>query len=217
MAGVKQFDIERAVDCAMRVFWQCGYEATSMDDLARATGVTRGSLYNAFGDKEQILLAALGHYGAVLSRPVFDALQLPDARAAIAGMLDAHIARMCNPANPPGCLMTAMCLECAGHSGPPAISAKIADQFRGAETAIYKVLLRGQAQGQIAPARDLRALARFFVATTRGMAAMHKALGDLSAVRDVARVALEILDVPIPPSDPGRIQPSSRAPLPPAS
>lgn len=202
MPGVRRFDDDAAIDAAMRVFWRQGYGATTMDDIARASAVLRGSLYHAFGGKEQILVRALERYGKVLSRPVFDALQIHDSRSAISGMLKAHIARMGDPQNPPGCLMTAMCLECGGAGGPPLVGAKIADQFRGAETAIYAVLLRGQAGGQIKPGRDLRALARFFVATTRGMAAMHKALGDLSAVRDVARVALGALDSPCGEGEP---------------
>ncbi|MCZ7153843.1 TetR/AcrR family transcriptional regulator, partial [Salmonella enterica] len=56
MAGVRQFDEGLALDKALALFWQKGYAATSMQELAAATGVQRGSLYNAYGDKETLFL-----------------------------------------------------------------------------------------------------------------------------------------------------------------
>jgi AcrR family transcriptional regulator len=62
MAGIKQFNEEEALERAMHVFWRRGYAATSMQDLAQATGVLRGSLYNAYGDKQSIFLLAFARY-----------------------------------------------------------------------------------------------------------------------------------------------------------
>ena len=59
MVGAKQFDPAAALDRALAVFWHKGYEATSIQDLELATGLGRGSLYNAFKDKESLFLEAL--------------------------------------------------------------------------------------------------------------------------------------------------------------
>ncbi len=62
MAGVRQFDEAAAMEAALSLFWRQGLAATSMPDLAGATGVQRGSLYNAYGDKEAIFLRAFDLY-----------------------------------------------------------------------------------------------------------------------------------------------------------
>src|ERR1700720_4979751 len=112
MAGVKQFDRIEALDRAMAVFWSRGYEATSIDDLVRATGIGRGSLYGTFGDKRQLFLAALDRYWNTVGMEMFAELSDPDARHAIERMFDALIRRASNPKFPRGCLFTNTSLEC---------------------------------------------------------------------------------------------------------
>ena len=74
MAGVRQFDPDEVVDRAMEVFWTRGYESTSIDDLVEATGINRGSLYNAFGDKQGLFLAAIDRYWTTFADDMVAAL-----------------------------------------------------------------------------------------------------------------------------------------------
>ena len=76
MARPKEFDVEQALEAAMRAFWERGYEATSLSDLTEAMGVPKASLYATYGDKHRLFLAALARY----SRHELDGL-----RAALAG------------------------------------------------------------------------------------------------------------------------------------
>lgn len=62
MPRSKQFKPEQALGSAMSAFWRHGYEATSMEDLMDCMGIGRASIYNAFGNKRALFLAALGHY-----------------------------------------------------------------------------------------------------------------------------------------------------------
>ncbi len=62
MARPRQFDEEKVIESLMNVFWEKGYQATSMQDLVAASGLLKGSLYGAFGDKHAMYLAALKHY-----------------------------------------------------------------------------------------------------------------------------------------------------------
>lgn len=62
MARPRTFDLEQVLDAALEAFWTRGYSATSMADLCTATGLGKGSLYQAFGDKESLYLAALERY-----------------------------------------------------------------------------------------------------------------------------------------------------------
>ncbi|MGH9550396.1 MAG: TetR/AcrR family transcriptional regulator, partial [Terriglobales bacterium] len=62
MARPREFDVHEAMDAAMSTFWERGYEATSMEDLLNAMGLTKGSLYKAFGDKHNLFLLSLQDY-----------------------------------------------------------------------------------------------------------------------------------------------------------
>src|ERR1700761_9117843 len=64
MVGVRQFDEQEVIALALDVFWRKGLNDATMQDLAAATGVQRGSLYNAYGDKEAIFLRAFDRYAA---------------------------------------------------------------------------------------------------------------------------------------------------------
>ena len=62
MARPREFDMDEVLDAAMEVFWERGYEATSMADLMDATGLHKGSIYKAFEDKHDLFLQALRRY-----------------------------------------------------------------------------------------------------------------------------------------------------------
>jgi TetR/AcrR family transcriptional repressor of nem operon len=62
MVGIKRFDKDKVPDRAMRVFWERGYEATSIADLLKATDINRGSLYGTFGDRRSLFLSAQDRY-----------------------------------------------------------------------------------------------------------------------------------------------------------
>ena len=192
MAGVRQFDEAAVIDTALQVFWRQGYGATTMANLADAAGVQRGSLYNAYGGKEELLLRALDRYAERQGGAVIAALGDPDPRRAIGGFLDAHIARMANPKNPTGCLMCQTALECGGRD--PAPSEVVRLSFLRTETALCQVLQGGKDAGLLAVDADAPALARFYLGVSRGMAVLHRAYGDLDPVRDTAREALRLLD-----------------------
>jgi AcrR family transcriptional regulator len=83
MAGIKQFNEDQALERAMHVFWRRGYGATSMQELAQATGVLRGSLYNAYGDKQAIFLLAFARYQRNYLEAVREQMRLADPVAAL--------------------------------------------------------------------------------------------------------------------------------------
>ncbi|MGV7211590.1 TetR/AcrR family transcriptional regulator [Oxalobacteraceae bacterium A2-2] len=97
MAGIKQFNEDQALEHAMHVFWQRGYAATSMQDLANATGVLRGSLYHAYGDKRAIFLLAYARYHRLYIEKVHELLQAPDAAQALRAYFAYVIASMREP------------------------------------------------------------------------------------------------------------------------
>lgn len=194
MAGVKQFDEGVVLDEMMKVFWGRGYESTSIDDLVKATGLKRGSLYNAFGGKEQMFLAAVNRYREKSERPVLEMLADPDPRRALRRMFEAQSGQLCDLEQPSGCFLVNASAELGLRED--AVGRALRDSLAVMERALHETLVRAQAQGLIAPGRDLRALARFFLATSRSIALMFRATGDRTFIEDIARCAMELLDAP---------------------
>jgi TetR/AcrR family transcriptional repressor of nem operon len=192
MAGVKQFDPNEVLDRAMAVFWERGYEATSIEDVLAATGINRGSLYATFGDKQHLFLAVLDHYAATIGAPMLAELADPDPRRALERMFAAILRRTSDPRWPRGCLQTNTSLECPGSSD--AIRRTIAGRLGQQEAAIYQVLQRAQAEGALDRAQDCRALARFFVGVAHGLNVVHKAGADPTVLHDIVKTALRIWD-----------------------
>lgn len=188
MAGVKQFDRDAVVERAMVLFWRQGYGATSIKDLERATRLRRGSLYNAFGDKPGLFIAALKHYETTVGHARISQLADPDPYRAIEGFLTVLVDQMDEPRRPRGCLHTNTALEFP--SAPDVILRVIAARTSAIERAIYQVLRRAQREGLLAAKADIRALARFYLGVAKGMTVLHKVFGDAASVRDIVKVAM---------------------------
>lgn len=191
MAAKRNFDSEEIIDRVMRTFWTHGYRGTSIGDLALATGLRKGSLHNAFGNKEDLFLLALARYAELFDTPFNDALNDPDPDRAIARFLDAVVERMSKPSNPRGCLSTYACIE--WEDLPPKAAAKVSQALEELTTRLTQTIAKGQQQGQIATRQDARSLSIFFMGTIRGMAAIHKVTGDIDAVKNIANCALAVL------------------------
>ena len=83
----RAFDTDKALDCALQVFWQKGYKSASMSDLTEAMGINRPSLYAAFGNKEELFRKALDRYCSGPAGYVREALDAPTARAVVKRLL----------------------------------------------------------------------------------------------------------------------------------
>jgi TetR/AcrR family transcriptional repressor of nem operon len=188
MAGTKQFDYGTVVDRAMMLFWRKGYGPTSIQDLEKATKLRRGSLYNAFGDKQGLFVAALKRYETTVSQERIKQLSNPDPYRAIEGFLEILVTQMSEPSRPRGCLHTNTSLEFP--NAPDQVLRIIAERTAGIEAAIYVVLRRAQAEGLLDPAADARAVARFYVGVAKGITVLHKVFGDASALRDIVKIAM---------------------------
>ena len=188
MVGTKQFDHDTVVDRAMMLFWRRGYGGTSIQDLEKATRLRRGSLYNAFGDKQGLFVAALKRYETTVGRERIEQLSNPDPYRAIEGLLDTLVTQMSEPSRPRGCLHTNTSLEFP--NAPDEVLRIIAERTAGIEGAIYLVLRRAQAEGRLDPAADSRALARFYLGVAKGIGVLHKVFGDAAALRDIVRISM---------------------------
>ncbi len=100
----REFDLNEALDTVIQVFWRQGYEGTTIRDLTAGTGISRPSLYAAFGDKEQIFEHAVRRYSDTWMSYLDDALAEPTAKEVAAHYLRANVDAITAPSCPPGCL-----------------------------------------------------------------------------------------------------------------
>ncbi|TDC68630.1 TetR/AcrR family transcriptional regulator [Streptomyces hainanensis] len=98
------FDVDEALERAMRVFWERGYEGASLSDLTDAMGITKTSMYAAFGNKEQLFRKALARYTEGPASYASRALEEPTARGVAEALLQGAVRTTTLPERPSGCL-----------------------------------------------------------------------------------------------------------------
>jgi len=171
----------------MEAFWEKGYEATSLSDLCACTGLHKGSLYQAFGDKHELFMQALRHYAISEFHEVADvALREKSPLASIR----AAVSKICSDAGQEkGCLMINSMVELAPHD--PEVRAALKTFGEQRLRVMADLIARAQAAGEIRSTQDSRKLARQLMVTLAGAAAMVK--GFLEP-REISEVMNDLLD-----------------------
>jgi TetR/AcrR family transcriptional regulator, transcriptional repressor for nem operon len=167
------FDTEAAVARAMDVFWSRGYHGTALPDLLRATKLSRGSLYAAFGDKHALFLRALDRYIADALARMDIELALRHApvdglRALLAGYVD----RTSGASGRRGCLLVATAMELAGHDGD--VESRVRGFFKAMETKAAGAFARAKAAGELAAGVEPASAARILVCFVEGLRVVGK-------------------------------------------
>jgi len=191
MIRAKQFDKHAALDEAMELFWQRGYHATSIQDLVDHLGVNRQSLYDTYGGKDQLFMAALERYREIQSVPVRQLLERDaPAREVLRDFFRNALDSLLGEGK--GCFLANATTELATQD--PAVAAVCAANMRQLEGAFAGLLTRAQQRGEISPEHSPLQLARFFMNTASGLAVTAKAARDRKVLDDVVEVALAALD-----------------------
>ena len=188
MPRPREFDTEDALDRAMELFWRKGYEGTSLSDLTNALGISRPSLYAAFGNKEALFRLVLRRYETkiVTYRP--RALSAPTAREVARLILEGAANVFANKENPTGCLGVQGALAC-GEEADPIRRELIANRLSG-EKAIRQRLDRAKAEGDLPPSAKPAVLARYLSSTIYGMAVLAAGGRSRKDLLEVVEVAL---------------------------
>jgi len=188
MVGVRQFDEREVIAQALDVFWRKGLHDATMQDLAAATGVQRGSLYNAYGDKEAIFLRAFDQYAVQFLETAAKALAEGDVAERLRSFFDMIIVNMTAGSPSRGCLTTRTALD-AGISSEE-VRRRVQGVLDRLEQIVGKAI--GSVRGQ-PPGVDAGRLARVIVTFTRGLAVMERAGYSRKQLRESAATFVDAL------------------------
>ncbi|WP_119731244.1 TetR/AcrR family transcriptional regulator [Thermomonospora amylolytica] len=190
MARPRTFDEDRAVEAAMRTFWSTGYEATSTEDLCRATGLGRSSVYNAFGSKHELFEKALLRYFAYVNAGLAEILAEP---APIRDRIRALLRRAVDPlpGDPIGCLVINTIVELDRHDEE--ITRRIRRHQDERVAMLATAIETAMRAGEIDPAKDARTLAEFVMAALTGIHIATRAGADRATREGIVATALDAL------------------------
>ena len=195
MARPRAYDPDAVVGAALELFWTRGYQATSFDDITRATGVNKPSLYAAFGDKAGLFARVLERYHAMLRAHAEMLLRAEGpARTAIQNWLTSFLPSCSGAAGGRGCLSVNASLDAAA-AADPRIAQRIAAYNLEIEKLLATTIRRGIASRELSRKVDARAAARLILVTQTGLMVHARELPEAAATRATMLQALRILDV----------------------
>jgi AcrR family transcriptional regulator len=184
----RTFCKDEALDIALKVFWEKGYEGASIADLTEAIGINRPSLYCAFGDKEQLFRKALDRYLGEGAELYQDAICQPTARAVAERFLRRMAESLTDPRHPPGCLAVQGALACGEEADP--IRQELNARREAAVASFRDRFERAKAEGDLSPDDEPADLARFLATLAHGMAVQAAGGASREELQRVAELAL---------------------------
>jgi TetR/AcrR family transcriptional repressor of nem operon len=188
MARLREFDYEQVLDGALQLFWRGGYEATSLDRLLGAVGLSKSSFYGAFGSKHEMLLASLDRYIETVLQANIEDLRRGSARAAIARSFEKILGFQPSSRT---CFLQVCAIELAGHD--QLVRMRVRRGLELLEEAYRDAIMRGQTAGEFAAGGDARALSMFLVANLYGLQVLGRANLGTDARKKTLAIILDAL------------------------
>lgn len=192
VARVKEFDPDVALRAALDLFWQRGYESTSMSDLVEHLGIGRASLYATFGSKRDLYLKALDRYLELRDPSPMEVLSQPGpVLPAVRALMHQYADEAAGDERRRGCFVVNTAIELASRDA--AAARRVEESWAQLEAAMESALRRARAQDELPVSADPRALARFLVVTLQGLKVVGKVAPDSARIRDAVETSLRLL------------------------
>jgi AcrR family transcriptional regulator len=163
----REFCVEEALAAALRVFWSKGYEGASMSDLTEAMGITRPSLYAAFGNKEALFKKALDLYERDKLAYVGAALEAPTARAVAERLLHGALDMQTTGSDPKGCLGVISSTNCGSEA--ESIRAEVVARRASSDAALLRRFDRAKVEGDLPEHIEPAGLVSYLGAVIQGL------------------------------------------------
>lgn len=192
MPWVKDFDVDEAVDDAMKVFWAKGYEATSISDLTGAMKINKGSLYNAFGSKKALFIRALLKYDRDTRQRAFRDLEaMDDPIQAIEAFFDGLIAESKADTDRKGCLLVNTALELPNHDDD--IGDMVRATLKDFEQFFERMVTLAKARGEAPSDLDSGDAARSLIAQAFGLRVLSRGAFSIASLEAIRTQAIRLV------------------------
>lgn len=168
MGRPREFDADDALQTALELFWRKGYEGTSITDLTDGMGITKPSLYGAFGNKEDLFRMALERYEQNYMAFFWKALEQPDARSVARDVLHGFADAQTCEYNPSGCLGINAAMGCS--EAAEAIQKTIIERRQVGQKALTRRFERAKREGDLPADCNPEDLARYLLTVSQGTA-----------------------------------------------
>ncbi len=186
------FDTDCALKSAMEVFWEKGFEATSMSDLTDAMGINKGSLYNSFGGKRSLFVKVLMKYDVENRREVLAQFEaLDDPLRSISSLFDAIIDESLSDKDRKGCLLVNTALELPAHDGE--IRAIVSAGFRDVEGFFRRSIEIAKGRHEVSEAVPPSETAKALLTLVVGLRTLARGVFDESDLHAIKNQALALL------------------------
>lgn len=194
MPRPREFDVDDALECAMQMFWSKGYEATSLQDLTRAMGLSKSSFYCAFGSKHELFLSAIDRYReTVTTRGTCSVIERTGGgKAGIEAAFRHHLEAIAGGELRRGCFLNNCAVEMSPRDGECA--KRVAAGLVSLEEAFFRAVIDGQRRGEIPTRHDARGLAGFLTSSLHGMIVTAKGGSGAEMLDDVLAIVMSTLD-----------------------
>ena len=184
----REFCVDAALAAALGVFWAKGYEGASMAELTAAMGITKPSLYAAFGNKEQLFHKALDLYEVEKLAYMREALRQPTARAVAEAIMRGAVDAQTSSCDPKGCLGVIGATACGAEA--ESIKAEVIKRRASSSAALLERFRRAQRDGDLTGQVEPEALAQYLYTILQGMAVQAGAGATRSDLESVVETSL---------------------------
>ncbi|WP_282937261.1 TetR/AcrR family transcriptional regulator [Paenibacillus sp. RC67] len=192
MVRLRAFDEEKALNAAMELFWEKGYEATSLSDLTSRMGIQRPSIYSAFGDKKELFEAALRKYNQFHSSLVRSRLQnVSSVKEAFRSFFEGIVAEVYEEGPNRGCFCLNVMVELAPHDAKFEVLTREHQMYLS--VLFQETLERGIRSGELANDLNAKNLAQTLLIATIGLTVLMKSRPERSFVENSVATILTLI------------------------
>ncbi|WP_336760087.1 TetR/AcrR family transcriptional regulator [Paenibacillus sp. USHLN196] len=191
MARSKEFEVNEVLDKAMKIFWEQGYEKTSMSDLVEHMGIHRRSIYDTFDDKHSLFLQAMDRYnGKVSSTLLAEIKSSKTAVEALHKIFEVMISEA--EGTPSGCLIVNSAVELGPRDTE--VDSRSLESFNVAERMFEQIIEWGQRDGEFSSTQDAKEMAEYLHNISVGIRAMARTSMDKEKLNRIIHVSMKLLE-----------------------
>lgn len=191
MARSKEFEVNEVLDKAMKIFWEQGYEKTSMSDLVEHMGIHRRSIYDTFDDKHTLFLQAMDRYTGKISATLL--AEIKASKTAVEALYNIYGLMISEAEDTPsGCLIVNSAVKLGTRDSD--VDTRSLESFNDTERMFEQIIEWGQRDGEFSSDHDAKEMAEYLHNISVGIRAMARTSTDKVKLNRIINVSIKLLE-----------------------